>query len=100
MNKRGLPDYSLRSGWHSVVVLLCLVASTATAADAPRLAGLVPADAGLCIELTDLVPDGGLVRGSVTVVEGDGATSLALALVAGPSAAGSWTAVVGAPDTT
>ena len=38
------------------------------------------------------------MRGSVTVVEGDGAaTSLALALVAGPSAAGSWTAVVGCP---
>jgi hypothetical protein len=49
-------------------------------------------------ELLGLVPDGGLVRGSVTVVEGDGAaTSLALALVAGPSAAGSWTAVVGCP---
>ncbi len=48
--------------------------------------------------LSGLVPDGGLVRGSVTVVEGDGAaTSLALALVAGPSAAGSWTAVVGCP---
>ena len=48
--------------------------------------------------LSGLVPDGGLVRGSVTVVEGDGAAiSLALALVAGPSAAGSWTAVVGCP---
>jgi hypothetical protein len=48
--------------------------------------------------LSGLVPDGGLVRGSVTVVEGDGAaTSLALTLLAGPSAAGSWTAVVGCP---
>jgi len=56
-----------------------------------RVVPVVPA-------LVDLVPDGGLVRGSVTVIEGVGATSLALALVAGPSAAGSWTAVVGAPD--
>jgi hypothetical protein len=49
--------------------------------------------------LQALVPDGGLVRGSVTRVAGDrAATSLALALVAGASAAGSWTVVVGCPD--
>ncbi|HVN50535.1 MAG TPA: hypothetical protein VMT43_03835, partial [Acidimicrobiales bacterium] len=48
--------------------------------------------------LSGLVPDRGLVRGSVTVVEGEAATSLALALVAGASAAGGWTAVVGCPD--
>jgi hypothetical protein len=49
--------------------------------------------------LQGLVPDGGLVRGSVVGVGGEaGATSLALALAAGPSAAGSWVAVVGHPD--
>ncbi len=49
--------------------------------------------------LGGLVPGGGLARGSVIVVAGDGgATSLALALAAGPSAAGGWTAVVGCPD--
>ncbi len=41
---------------------------------------------------------GGLVRGSVVQVAGVAAVSVALALVAGPSAAGSWTAVVGCPD--
>ena len=40
----------------------------------------------------------GLVRGSVVQVGGVAASSLALALLAGPSAAGSWTAVVGCPD--
>ena len=49
--------------------------------------------------LAGLVPDGGLARGSVVVVDGDRAgTSLALAVVAGPSQAGSWVAVVGCPD--
>jgi hypothetical protein len=45
--------------------------------------------------LEDLVP-GGLRRGSTVAVAG--ATSLALAVVAGPSAAGSWCAVVGVPS--
>jgi len=49
--------------------------------------------------LAGLVPEGGLQRGSTVVVEGGpGATSLALALAAGPSAAGGWVAVVGRPD--
>jgi hypothetical protein len=51
--------------------------------------------------LHPLLP-GGLVRGtSVQVagaVDGLGSTSLALALLAGPSAAGSWAATVGVPD--
>lgn len=47
--------------------------------------------------LTSLFPEGGLRRGSVVAVDGIGATSLALAVAAGPSAAGSWTAVVGDP---
>ena len=59
--------------------------------------------------LTGLMPDGGLPRGAMvgvgTTIAADsgrgpvaGATSLALALAAGPSADGSWVAVVGRPD--
>lgn len=47
--------------------------------------------------LTSLFPEGGLRRGSIVAVDGIGATSLALAVAAGPSASGSWTAVVGDP---
>jgi len=47
--------------------------------------------------LTSLFPEGGLRRGSIVATDGVGATSLALAVAAGPSAAGSWTAVVGDP---
>ncbi len=50
-------------------------------------------------ELVDLLPGGALRRGSVVGVNGmGGATSLALALAAGPSSAGSWTAIVGQPE--
>ena len=45
--------------------------------------------------LRDLFGGGDLQRGWVIATEGEGATSLALAVAAGPSAAGSWTAVVG-----
>ena len=45
--------------------------------------------------LRDLFPGGVLQRGWVIATGGDGATSLALAVAAAPSAAGSWTAVVG-----
>lgn len=45
--------------------------------------------------LRDLFPGGALQRGWVISTEGDGATSLAFAVAAGPSAVGSWTAVVG-----
>lgn len=49
--------------------------------------------------LADLAPGGGLARGSVVLVDGGrGAISLGLALVAGPSQAGAWTAVVGGAD--
>ena len=61
--------------------------------------------------LADLLPEGGLRRGSTVAVAGDaprasrseaearpGATSLALALLAGPSQAGSWCAAVGLPS--
>ncbi len=46
--------------------------------------------------LADLLPEGGLRRGSTVAVSG--ATSLALALLAGPSQAGSWCAAVGLPS--
>jgi hypothetical protein len=42
-----------------------------------------------------LLPEAGLRRGTVVAVEGVAATSLALALAAGPSAQGSWVGVVG-----
>ena len=45
-----------------------------------------------------LFPGGALRRGWTVAAEGAGATSLALAVAAGPSVAGSWTAVVGDPD--
>jgi hypothetical protein len=48
--------------------------------------------------LEPLFPDGGMVRGTTVAVDtagGDGATSLALTLVAAASQAGSWVAVVG-----
>ena len=53
-----------------------------------RLLPTVPA-------IASLLPDGGLRRGSTIAVSGS--TSLALALAVGPSGAGSWCAVVGAP---
>jgi hypothetical protein len=46
--------------------------------------------------LERLLPDGGLRRGGTVVV--DGSLALALALVAGASAAGSWVVAVGMPD--
>lgn len=54
-----------------------------------RLLPVLPALAGL-------LPGGGLRRGSTVAVAGS--TSLALALLAGPSAAGSWCAAVGLPS--
>src|SRR5689334_5480117 len=49
--------------------------------------------------LSDLLPAGGLRRGStVAVAEAPGATSLLLALLAEASAAGAWAGVVGRPD--
>jgi len=49
-------------------------------------------------ELAPLVPGGGLRRGSVIVTSGVAATSLALALAAGPTAGGAWLGVVGMPS--
>jgi hypothetical protein len=48
--------------------------------------------------LAPLLPEGGLRRGAVVGVEGAGATSLLLSLLAGPSTAGSWVALVGLPQ--
>ena len=47
--------------------------------------------------LEQLLPNGGLQRGTMIETRGRGATSLALSLAAGPSRAGSWTASVGLP---
>jgi hypothetical protein len=44
---------------------------------------------------TTLLPEAGLRRGTVVQVHGSGATSLALALVAACTAAGSWVAAIG-----
>lgn len=55
----------------------------------------------LMAPIASLFPEGGLRRGSTVVIgRGDspGMTSLALALLSGPCAGGSWCAVVGAPD--
>lgn len=46
----------------------------------------------------DAVLPGGLVRGTTVEVSGPGATSLALALAAGPVRAGSWAVAVGWPE--
>ena len=48
--------------------------------------------------LAGVLPGGGLQRGTTVATVGPGSVSLALALVAGPSAAGSWSAVVGIPS--
>jgi hypothetical protein len=48
--------------------------------------------------LAKLTPRGGLQRGSVVAVTGPGATALALGLVSGPSAAGSWVVGIGTPE--
>ena len=59
---------------------------------------VVPVLPALSLLVSDQPVGGGLVRGSVVRIEGVAAASVALALVAGPSAAGSWTAVVGCAD--
>ena len=48
--------------------------------------------------LCELLPGGALQRGTTVSVQGEAATSLALALLAGASAAGSWIAIVGLPS--
>ena len=48
--------------------------------------------------LRGILPGGGLRRGSSVALDGPAATSLALALAAAPSAAGSWVATVGMPS--
>ncbi len=47
--------------------------------------------------LADVLPGGGVRRGSVVAVEGQGATSLLWALLAPPTGTGSWAALVGMP---
>jgi hypothetical protein len=48
--------------------------------------------------LAEVLPGGGVRRGSVVAVEGPGATSLLWALLAPPTGTGSWAALVGLPD--
>ena len=48
--------------------------------------------------LAQLVPDGGLIRGSTVTIGGVGATSLALQLSTAASQSGSWVVVVGLND--
>ncbi len=48
--------------------------------------------------LADLLPEGGLRRGSTLVVDGPGPVGLACALLSDSSAAGSWCAMVGIED--
>jgi hypothetical protein len=62
-----------------------------TAASGTRLLPVLPA-------IGALLPDGGLRRGTVVRCTGPGALSLALAVSAGPSAAGSWCGLVGVDD--
>lgn len=72
--------------------LRTLIDHRPTGGDADRR--LVVAD-----QLGPLLGERGLARGSVTVIRGGaGCTSLALALVAGPTTAGSWVACVGAEE--
>ena len=62
-----------------------------TAASRTRLLPTLPSIAAL-------LPDGGLRRGTVVRCTGRAARSMALAVAAGPSAAGSWCALVGMDD--
>lgn len=71
---------------------VCRASDLAGAAVAGGVDRLVPVSA----ELHPLLPEGGLQRGS-TVAVTPPASSLVLALLAGASAAGAWSAVVGMP---
>jgi hypothetical protein len=53
---------------------------------------------GVLDALAPLLPDAGLRRGTTLAVGGPAASSLALALVAGPTVAGSWAGAVGMPS--
>jgi hypothetical protein len=61
---------------------------------APARAQVVP----VLRALAPLLPDAALRRGTTLAIEGPAARSLALALAAGPSAAGSWVGVVSLPS--
>jgi len=62
-----------------------------TAASRTRLLPVFPA-------IAELLPDGGLRRGTLVRCTGPGALSLALAVCAGPSSGGSWCGLVGVDD--
>lgn len=52
----------------------------------------------VAVPLEPLLPEAGMIRGSIIGCQGPTALSVALALVAGASAAGSWLAVIGIPS--
>ncbi len=76
------------------------VALATAATGTVALAELAPAHdrcLPVAAALIDLFPERGLRRGHVIACTGPAATSLALALVATPAAAGAWVAAVGLP---
>ena len=79
---------SLQARHERLAQLVPVTMSVSSARD--RLLPVVPA-------LGSLFPDAGLTRGSIIGCQGPAAVSIALAAVAGASAAGSWLAVVGLP---
>lgn len=87
---------SLRVGRRDVADLLARLPGGAVAPASAALGRLLP----VLPPLRPLLPGGGLRRGTTVEVatELSGASSLLLALLAGASQAGSWCAVVGAPD--
>jgi len=88
-----------------VVVLPAALSSSGDLSDLQELAEQIrpvvlarQAVLAVCEPLEQLIPDGGLVRGSTIAVGGVGATSLALQLIEAASKNGSWVAVVGLSD--
>jgi hypothetical protein len=84
-----LPGVGRGGGWGAGVRRASDLASAVAAGGVERLLPVAP-------ELLPLLPAGGLRRGS-TVAITPGTSSLVLALLAGASASGGWSAVVGMP---
>ena len=99
-NTRSIRQYAGRVG---AEVLAAVGRGRAAALrDWPVPGALLPRDRSLPVaeQMAGLFPERALRRGSTVVVGRScpGATSVALSLLSGPSAAGSWCGVVGAPD--
>jgi hypothetical protein len=83
-------------GASSGAILPAAVAARAVSVE--RLRGAAPSQdrvVPVLEPLASLFPDGGLRRGSIVRVDGDGATSLAFGLVAAASGAGAWVGCAG-----